>query len=150
MTRKKDHGVRMVREALAGSRRPAARGPSFTGAADVFAHLGPSMADAQQETFIAILLDTKNRMFETVVVSLGTLDASLVHPRDTFRQAVKTSAAAIIVVHNHPSGCSEPSAEDIALTRRLADCGELLGIPLLDSIVIGAGEFVSLAERGVV
>ncbi len=93
--------------------------------------------------------DVKNRVIAEREITRGTLDASLVHPRDVFGTAVQEAAASIIVVHNHPSGDPEPSAEDIALTRRLADAGDLMGIPVLDHVVIGATTYVSLAERGV-
>jgi DNA repair protein RadC len=82
-------------------------------------------------------------------VSIGTLDSSLVHPREVFKDAILASAAAIIVVHNHPSGDPSPSAEDRRITTRLQECGTLLGIELLDHIILGDNRFVSLKERGV-
>ncbi|MHC5019424.1 MAG: RadC family protein [Planctomycetota bacterium] len=121
----------------------------FTGAADVFARMGPRLARRRQESFVVLCCDVKNRVIAEREITRGTLDASLVHPRDVFGTAVREAAAALILVHNHPSGDPEPSAEDVALTRRLADAGELMGIPVLDHVVIGAGRYVSLAERGV-
>jgi DNA repair protein RadC len=84
-----------------------------------------------------------------VVVSVGCLTSSLVHPREVFREAVSARAAAILLFHNHPSGDPEPSAEDLSLTRRLASAGSLMGIEVLDHLVLGAGRFVSLKQRGV-
>jgi DNA repair protein RadC len=150
MPKRKDSGRLLIRQALAHSVRELSTGPRLTGAADVYAHLAPSMAGGQQEVFVVLLVDVKNAIFATEFVTKGTLDASLVHPRDVFRRAIRESAAALVLAHNHPSGDPEPSAEDIALTRRLADAGELLGIPVLDHVVIGTDRYVSLAERGVV
>lgn len=129
--------------------RDRAIAPGLAGAADVFARLAPRLARRTQESFLILCCDVKNRVVAEREITRGTLDASLVHPRDVFGTAVKEAAAAIILVHNHPSGDPEPSAEDIALTRRLADAGDLMGIPVLDHVVIGAGRYVSLAERGV-
>ena len=149
MTRPKDHGLRLVREVLAATKRAPASGPSFSGGTEVYAYIAPSMVDSQQEVFVVLLVDVKNKVIATEMISKGTLDASLVHPRDVFRRAIQQSSAAVILVHNHPSGDPEPSPEDIALTRRIADAGELLGIPVLDHVIIGAQGYVSLAERGV-
>ena len=81
-------------------------------------------------------------------VSVGTLNASLVHPREVFRPAVTLQAAALVVAHNHPSGCARPSGDDLELTRRLARCGGLLGIELLDHLIVGDGEVASIREQG--
>jgi len=101
-----------------------------------------------QEVFCALLLDGKQRVTGFVEVTRGTLTASLVHPREVYGAAVRLGAAAIIVAHNHPSGDPEPSAEDLSVTERLRQAGEILGIPLQDHIIIGAnGSYVSLRER---
>src|SRR3954451_7764195 len=97
----------------------------------------------------SLLVDTKNRVMKTCIVSIGILDSSLVHPREVFKDAIVASAAAIIVVHSHPSGDPSPSAEDRRITLRLHECGTLLGIELLDHIILGDNRFVSLKERGV-
>jgi DNA repair protein RadC len=131
--------------ALESERRPPA--PSLRHPAAVFAHLSPLARGLEQETFWSLLLDGKQRLRRTVVVTTGTLTASLVHPREVFREAVRDSAAALIVAHNHPSGDPEPSAEDLAVTERLRQAGEVLGIPLQDHVVLGEGVFVSLRER---
>lgn len=124
--------------------------PGFSGAADV-AHALRGMSDMDRERFMVLACDVKNRITAAYESTVGTLDASLVHPRDIFKMAVLANAAAVLLVHNHPSGDPEPSAEDIALTRRLKDAGDLMGIPILDHVVIGSnGAYVSLAERGVI
>ena len=87
-------------------------------------------------------------MKRETVVSVGCLTSSLVHPREVFKEALAARAAGLILFHNHPSGDPEPSAEDLALTRRLAQAGQLMGVEVLDHLVLGAGRFVSLKERG--
>ena len=96
----------------------------------------------------SLLMNTKNQVLAIKTVSVGDLSSSIVHPREVFKDAVLASAASLIIAHNHPSGDPTPSAEDIAVTRRLMDAGEILGIELLDHIIIGDGVFVSLKERG--
>lgn len=102
-----------------------------------------------QEVFQVLHLNGKQRVFGFAEMSRGTLTASLVHPREVFAPAIREHAAAIIVLHNHPSGDPEPSAEDLAVTERLKRAGELLGVPLLDHVIIGAAPevFVSLKDR---
>lgn len=103
-----------------------------------------------QEHFIALYLNTKNVVIHEEVIFKGSLNASIVHPREVFKSAVKRSAANIIVCHNHPSGDPTPSVEDIEATKRLMNCGTLFGIELLDHIIIGDGTFVSIKEKGLV
>jgi DNA repair protein RadC len=103
-----------------------------------------------QEHFLVMLLDTKNRVIKIENVFKGSLNASVSHPREAFRAAVSSSAAAVILVHNHPSGDPRPSQDDIATTQRMMQAGETLGIPLLDHIIVGDGEHVSLKEHGVI
>jgi DNA repair protein RadC len=91
---------------------------------------------------------TKNRVIRVVTVSIGSLNASIVHPREILKPAIAASAASIILVHNHPTGDPTPSREDIEFTRRFAKCGDLIGIELLDHIVIGSDRFQSLKEAG--
>lgn len=103
------------------------------------------------ETFGAVCLDVRHRIIgRPVVISTGCLTASLVHPREVFKVALDRRAAALVVFHNHPSGDPEPSAEDLALTRRLLAAGTLMGVEVLDHVVLGAGRWVSLKTRGVV
>lgn len=104
--------------------------------------------DREKEHFYNICLDAKNKIKLIDCVSIGSLTASIVHPRECFRRAIIEGAASIILGHNHPSGDPTPSKEDIELTRRLQDAGELLGIKVLDHIVIGKDSHVSLAEMG--
>lgn len=110
--------------------------------------LMPEMRDAAKETFRSLLLDTRNRVIRQTVVSIGTLDSSVVHPREVFRDAIAASAASILVAHNHPSGDPTPSPEDRKVTDRLAQAGQLLGIELVDHLVIGDGRWVSLKQVG--
>ncbi|MGL6145019.1 MAG: RadC family protein, partial [Macrococcoides caseolyticum] len=102
-----------------------------------------------QEHFIVLSLNTKNIVMHESTIFIGSLNASIVHPREVFKEAVKRSAAAIIVVHNHPSGDPEPSYEDIEATKRLIKCGEIFGIDVLDHIIIGDGYYVSIKEKGI-
>jgi DNA repair protein RadC len=113
----------------------------------VFELLRPSARGLDQETFWSLLLDGKQRLRRIVPITTGTLTASLVHPREVFRAAVREAAAAVIVAHNHPSGDPEPSAEDLEVTERLRRTGEVLGIPLQDHVILGDETFVSLRER---
>lgn len=132
------------RAQAAASDRP---GP-YLAARDIFDRLAPRLATVEKETFYTLHLDSKNRLIREEAISTGTLTASLVHPREVFRNAIREAAASVIVAHNHPSGDPSPSAEDLEVTSRLHAAGEVIGIPLLDHIVIGAGRYVSLAERG--
>lgn len=141
-----------VLAALELGRRAAAEGgvdrPLIQGPGDVFRRLGPRLRDLVQEEFHALLLDTRHRVLREVLVTLGTLDASLVAPREVFRLAVVEGAAAVILVHNHPSGDPTPSPDDRAVTRQIAEAGRALGIPVLDHVILGDGRFTSLAEEG--
>jgi len=101
-----------------------------------------------RERFLALHLDTRHRLRAIETVSIGSLNASLVHPREVFRSAVKRGTAALVVAHNHPSGCEEPSREDLELTVRLSECGRLMGIEVLDHLIVGSGRMTSLRERG--
>jgi DNA repair protein RadC len=106
------------------------------------------MRHYDREHFKAALLNTKNQLLKVVTVSIGSLNASIVHPREILKPAISTSAASIILVHNHPTGDPTPSREDIEFTNRFAKCGELIGIELLDHVIIGAGTYRSLKEGG--
>ncbi|WP_342562623.1 DNA repair protein RadC [Paenibacillus sp. FSL R7-0345] len=102
----------------------------------------------QKEHFVCLFLNTKNHVVSQETLSMGSLNASIVHPREVFRAAMKCSSAAIICAHNHPSGDPTPSPEDIALTSRLVQAGEIVGIDVLDHLIIGDSRFVSLKEKG--
>ena len=101
-----------------------------------------------RERFIALYLDARHRVRALETVSTGSLNASLVHPREVFKPAIALSAAAVIVAHNHPSGDPRPSGDDLELTGRLDRCGELLGIALLDHLVVGDADITSIREYG--
>ena len=101
-----------------------------------------------KEWMLVLLLDGKNRLSAVDVCSIGSLNQSIVHPREIFKSALLASAAAIILVHNHPSGDTSPSREDLEISKRLKEASDILGIKLLDHIVIGEDEFTSFVERG--
>ena len=124
--------------------------PSIGGPRDVSNLLMPDLRYQKKEHLKSLLMDTKNRVLAIKTVSIGDLSSSIVHPREVFKDAVIASAASIIVAHNHPSGDPTPSSEDVAVTKRLIQAGEIMGIDLLDHIVLGDGIFVSLKERGLI
>ena len=127
---------------------PVVVGRALSAPKDAAAAFMAVLQDEPAEVFAMICLTTKHRVIAYHEVSRGTLDATLVHPREVFKAAMLANAAAIIVSHNHPSGDPTPSADDVDLTRRLAAAGELLGISLLDHIVIGDGRYFSFKESG--
>lgn len=122
----------------------------FTSPQQVFDYFNHEFRDSRKEYFLALLLDGKNRIIRRVQISEGSLNQSIVHPREVFSPAVKESAAAVILVHNHPTGDPAPSGEDITITRRLKEAGEIMGIKVLDHIIIGDGEYMSFVERGLI
>lgn len=115
---------------------------------DVAELMMPEMAHLTQEHFVCLFLNTKNHVIGKQTIFVGSLDASIVHPREVYKEAIKRSSASVICLHNHPSGDPTPSREDIAITRTLREVGDLVGISLLDHIIIGDGKFVSLKEQG--
>ncbi|WP_246608352.1 RadC family protein [Paenibacillus agaridevorans] len=117
---------------------------------DVYRLLEPEFRHLKQEQFVCLFLNTKNGVVAKEVISIGSLNACIVHPREVFRPAIKRSCASIICAHNHPSGNPDPSPEDISLTQRLIESGAIIGIEVLDHIVVGNGTYVSLKERGVI
>jgi len=124
--------------------------PQIRVAAEAAPLLAQYIGDTDREVFAVALLTVRHRVLGLHTVSVGCLTSSLVHPREVFKPAILAGSAALLLVHNHPSGDPDPSAEDIALTRRLAAAGQLLGIEILDHLILGeAGRFVSLRERGV-
>jgi DNA repair protein RadC len=129
-------------------RRRRAPAPRVDGLEDAYKLLRPLLSDADREYLYVLLLSTKNHVLAVELVSMGSLSASIVHPREVFKPAIVHSAAAIVVAHNHPSSDPTPSPEDIAFTRRLAQAGELLGIRVLDHIIVCDGSYASLREAG--
>jgi DNA repair protein RadC len=138
--------------ALELGRRLAREGPfqreRIHGPRDVYERCAPALRDLQQEEFHVLLVNTQNALLKELVITRGTLDTSVVHPREVFRAAIAESAAALILVHNHPSGDPVPSPEDRAVTTQLAEAGRLIGIPVLDHIVVGDSSYVSFVESG--
>ncbi len=123
--------------------------PTISRPDDVYAILGASLRDEKQEHVVVLLLNTKNRLIGQVDVTKGTLDTSLLHPREVFREAIRQSASSIILVHNHPSGDPTPSSDDIIMTRRIHEAGQVVGIELLDHVVLGDRRWVSLKAQGI-
>jgi len=113
-------------------------------------HLLPQYGSRPVEQFGVLLLDTKHRVLRTTIISIGTLDASIVHPREIFREATAAGAAALVLFHNHPSGDPEPSADDVQLTKRLMAAGVLMGIDVIDHVILADVRYCSLKEKGYV
>jgi DNA repair protein RadC len=124
-------------------RRPPVKTPD-----DVAGLVRSRLKDKKKEYFLALLLDTRNRLIKAAEISVGSLDSSIVHPREVFKEAISASAAAVIFVHNHPSGDPEASEDDVNLTKRLAEAGEVVGIEVLDHIIIGDNKYTSLKRDG--
>jgi len=134
-------GKRMYRKYSEG--RYTIRSPE-----DAAAYLMTDMASLNQEHFVALFLNVKNEVLHKQTIFIGSLNSSIVHPREVFREAVKRSAASIIVAHNHPSGNPSPSPEDIEVTKRLIEAGSIMGIEVLDHVIIGDHQFLSMKEKG--
>jgi DNA repair protein RadC len=137
--------LELGKRALAG---PLIKGTKITSSRDLFTHYHPTLRDLRHEIFKVVLLDAKHAIMRDATVSEGSLTLSIVHPREVFTLAVKESAAAVIFLHNHPSGDPTPSPEDRVLTARLVSAGEVLGIRVLDHLVVGDGRYVSFADQG--
>ncbi|WP_369902456.1 DNA repair protein RadC [Bacillus manliponensis] len=134
-------GRRMVR--LQYAQRYSIRSPE-----DCANYMMEEMRFLQQEHFVCLYLNTKNQVIHRQTIFIGSLNSSLVHPREVFKEAFRRAAASIICLHNHPSGDPSPSREDIEVTRRLVECGKIIGIDVLDHIIIGDHKFISLKEKG--
>jgi DNA repair protein RadC len=128
---------------------PAERRPHFRTPDDVGRYLLPRFGAKPVEEFGVLVLDTRNRLKRLQVISRGSLNGSLVHPREVFREAVSLQAAGLILFHNHPSGDPTPSREDLELTRRLKKAGGIMGIEVLDHVILGQGRYTSLKEKGI-
>lgn len=131
------------------SSRPAANPVNVNSPEDIASLFMEEMRSLKQETFRCLLLNAKGDMISAENISVGELTSTLVHPREVFRPAIRKSAAAVILLHNHPSGDPKPSQEDLDTTVRLMECGRLMGIRVLDHLVIGDGTYVSMRELGV-
>ena len=137
--------VSLVREGSCASAHNAIRTPK-----DVFTIIDSEYETAVVETAMMLALDTKNKVIGVFTVSTGSLNASIIHPRDIFQRAILSNAASVILVHNHPSGDPTPSPEDIELTRKLVEAGKVMDIGVLDHIIVGEGRYSSLKELGVI
>ena len=126
-----------------GNVKPVLRTPD-----EVFQRYGQKFRDLKHEEFWALLLNSANGIIAEKKVTSGTLNSSLVHPRECFQWAIAESAASVIFIHNHPSGNPEPSSEDVAVTKQLVESGKILGIPVNDHIIIAGNSFTSFAEQG--
>ncbi len=126
--------------------QPERSRPAITSSADVFRYFAPGRTGRTREIFEIAILDVKHRLIRRKVITVGTLNLALVHPRDVFRPALAEGAAGIVLVHNHPSGDPTPSEEDIRLTRQLGQAGEAVGIRVLDHVILGKGRWFSFAD----
>ena len=136
--------IRLVRDGRVATLEPTIiHHPS-----DTLTIVEAELSELAYERFVALALNTKNHLTAVLPVSNGSLNASIVHPRELFQRAILANCAALIVAHNHPSGDPSPSPEDIALTRKLVDAGLLLDIPVLDHLILGYGRYTSFKERG--
>ena len=136
--------VRLVRDGRVATLEPTIiRRPE-----DTLPVLEAELGSRSAEVFLALAMNTKNHVVAILPVSSGSLNASIVHPRELFQRAILANCASLILAHNHPSGDPTPSPEDISLTRKLVEAGQLLDIPILDHIVLGYAKYVSFKERG--
>ncbi len=124
------------------------QGEAFRSSGDVFHHYREHLGSLKKEEFHVLLLDAKNRKIKDVRVSEGSLTSSLVHPREVFNPVIRESAAAVILIHNHPSGDPSPSQEDLHITRRLREVGEVMGVRVLDHVIVGKGKYISFVDDG--
>lgn len=124
--------------------------PKISSSKDVLDFLADEMRSLEQETVRVLLLNTKHMLLHSAVISVGGLNYSPIHPREVYKQALKFSAAGIILVHNHPSGEAAPSEQDIKLTKRLKEAGEIMGIPLLDHLIIAETGYYSFSEENII
>ncbi len=128
---------------------PPAQRPQVTSPDDAYEIVAPLLAGRDREHCLLVNLDTKHRLLGVVTVSIGTVDHTFMAPREIFREALLAGASAVFLAHNHPSGDPTPSADDRSVTRRLAQAGTTVGVDVLDHLVVGADEWVSLARLGV-
>ena len=128
--------------------RAIAERPRLTTPRDLATYLLPQYGTADVEQFGIVMLDTKHRVIRVRLVSIGSLDTTVVHPREVFREAASASAAAIVLFHNHPSGDPSPSEDDIVLTAQLVDAGEVVGIDVLDHLILADQRYYSFMEAG--
>ena len=123
--------------------------PKINGMSDVVEAVKPMIADSNKEFFMALYLNTKNGILKQEVISIGSLNANIVHPREIFKTACMISASSIVVAHNHPSGDPTPSRQDIEITKKLFEAGKMMGIELLDHVIIGCDRNYGFKESGI-
>ncbi len=145
MTRINFYTLKMVKEDSVPYEVPVIKSPTevYQAAKQLLA-----LHEKPQEHFCILCLNTKNKIVGVHTISIGSLNASIVHPREVFKAAILNNASRIICLHNHPSGDPEPSKEDIEITRRLVEAGEIIGIEVLDHVIIGEQRYLSMKERG--
>ena len=139
-------GIRVVECVMEGG--PTPESTAIKMPADVLEFV-QDLPGADREKFVVLHLNTRHKVLRRETVSVGTLNDSLVHPREVFKSAVKTNTSVILLVHNHPSGDTTPSPEDRALTKRLVNAGALMGIPVIDHVIVTAEAFLSFQEAGI-
>jgi DNA repair protein RadC len=122
-------------------------GVAFSRSQQIFDHFRIRLANTYQEMFLTITLDNKHRMIKEQIISLGTISQSLVHPREVFAAAIEQRASGIILIHNHPSGDPKPSSQDIEITKRLSEVGNIVGIRVIDHLVIGIDSYFSFVDE---
>lgn len=123
-------------------------GKAIKSANDVFNYISPKISELDKEHFIVLHLNSRNKVLKDEIISIGTLNSSLIHPREVFKSAIKESANSIILVHNHPSGDPTPSEEDKIITKKLTKAGKMLDIEILDHVIIGKDKFWSFRDKG--
>jgi len=126
----------------------AGQNAAVTSPEDIYNELKVKARWKKKEYFWAVLLDTRNKIIKSTDISIGSLDSSIVHPRELFKEAISASASSIIIAHNHPSGNPQASQEDIQLTKRLKECGDIIGIEIVDHIILGEERFISMKREG--
>ena len=136
-----DERVDLVREIAARYGEKRILGQSFNSAKQVYEHFRIRLGTARQEQFHVLILDNKHRVIEEKMITMGTLNQSLIHPREIFAPAIELRAASVILIHSHPSGDTKPSQQDIEITKRLSEVGEIMGIKVMDHVIIGDGYF---------
>lgn len=123
--------------------------PTINSAKDAVAHL-QELRMAKKEHFVVLYLNARNQLVHKEIISIGTLNASLIHPREVFEPAIKNLTAQIIIAHNHPSGDTEPSIDDMAITKRLIESGKIIGIEIIDHVIITKNEFLSFKDKNLI
>jgi DNA repair protein RadC len=144
----RDERVDLVREIAARYGEKRILGQTFNNARQVYHHFKIRLGTAKQEEFHILILDNKHRVIEEKMITLGTLNQSLVHPREIFAPAIELRAASVILAHSHPSGDAKPSNQDIEITKRLCEVGKLMGIEVLDHVIIG-DDYFSFVDDGI-